>query len=281
MPVSKIPLGFAVSAALVLWIFNEKKRPNEVTTGDDNNIKLPKRSELPTTLADWRNLFDLDDPHNNKIGAKWSLLDEFFQKKYGVKLWRCISIRCQLPWSWPDDPWLPKPNGFNLLSCVNTDKRISCWPRWCPNSGAQHMARTSSGCDVVVRVITSGGSGENHLAIQRYLNQAPSILLSSNHILPMLEEMVFEDVTFGVFPKVEGNLCHVFSDTFKNSVEDALYAIMQALESGFDEVSQVFADMNKDDPEQRITAAQALDRLDRFVRERPPSSLHKAFPGFT
>ncbi|PPR02960.1 hypothetical protein CVT24_012153 [Panaeolus cyanescens] len=363
---NKIPLGLVVSAALVLWFFNEKKHPNE----------------LPTTIADWRNLFDLDDPYNNKAGAKWCLLEELFQKRYGVKQWRSNDIRSQTPW--PDDPRLPKPNGFNLLSHVETDLCISRWPRWCPNSGAQHMARTSWGCDVMVRVVTSGGVGENHREILRYLNRAPDILLSSNHVLPMLEEMVFEDISFGVFPRVEADLCDVFRDTFKNSVEDALYMIMEALEgivylhehriahqdlflenvvihwhpeslvkravgrprvwiidfedavmfpegtkvedmkvakfprpldqcgrpqppevykpepycpfkldvwqfsntlrsfeSGFDEVSQVLADMNKDDPEERITAAQALDRLGTFVREQPPSSLHKAFPGFT
>ncbi|KAF9047867.1 hypothetical protein BJ165DRAFT_1468556 [Panaeolus papilionaceus] len=64
----------------------------------------------------------------------------------------------------------------------------------------------------------------------RYLNQAPDILLSSNHILPMLTEMVFEDISFGVFPKVENALWFAFISFYSNSLEDILYMLMEALE---------------------------------------------------
>ncbi|KAF9047854.1 hypothetical protein BJ165DRAFT_1527114 [Panaeolus papilionaceus] len=46
----------------------------------------------------------------------------------------------------------------------------------------------------------------------------------------MLEEMVFEDITFGVFPRLDTNLSFAFSDFYVNSVEDALYMVMEALE---------------------------------------------------
>ncbi|PPR02958.1 hypothetical protein CVT24_012152 [Panaeolus cyanescens] len=373
-------LALAASAALILWL-KSRKTPSQESDAQALSIKLPERSELPNTIEDWRDLFDLYDELDNKIAAKWCLLDDLFRKRYGVKLWLSEHLCEQEPW--PDDSRLPKPNGFNTLSHANTDHCISRWPHWCPRNGAQHVARTSTGCDVMIRVITSGGIGERHREIQRYLNRAPDILLSTNHVLPMLEEMIFEDITFGVFPRLDATLSDVFSRFYKTSVGDALDMIMQALEgvvylhehriahqdlfmanfvvqwqpesllkraiarprvwiidfedavmfeegtkvedmkvarfprpleecgrpqppevqfgsycpfkldvwqfssdikrfkSGFVEVSQVFEDMNKEQPDERITAAQALARLDSFVREQPPSSLHQAFPSFT
>ncbi|KAF9057151.1 hypothetical protein BJ165DRAFT_1309904, partial [Panaeolus papilionaceus] len=92
-------------------------------------------------------------------------------------------------------------------------------------------ARTKSGTDVIIRVITSGGQGDSHLKLLRYLNsKKPDILLSSNHILPMISEIVFNDITFGVFPKLDTDLRFAFATIiWDNSVGDLLYMLLDAL----------------------------------------------------
>ncbi|KAF9047864.1 hypothetical protein BJ165DRAFT_1610537 [Panaeolus papilionaceus] len=46
----------------------------------------------------------------------------------------------------------------------------------------------------------------------------------------MLVEMVFEDISFWVFPKLDGTLWHVLDLFYSNSLEDILYMVMEALE---------------------------------------------------
>ncbi|KAF9047866.1 hypothetical protein BJ165DRAFT_1468550 [Panaeolus papilionaceus] len=376
MPMDIVPLIVAASTTMFLVVNHKKLLQRNPANG--NQLSIPNRSELPHTMEDWRVLFDFDKQLSNPIKAKWYLLKDYFEAQYGVLLWSnegMVSQRAPLM-----DARLPKPNGYNTLSHCNTDKCISRWPRWCPRNGAQHVARTKASCDVMVRIMSSGGTGENYRDAMRYLNQTPDILLSTNHVLPMLVEMVFEDISFGVFPKLDGTLWHAFDSSFSNSVEDILYMIMEALEGvaylhahrvahqdlfllnfvvqwqpesmiergkvrprvwiidfedsvmfaedtdradmkvakfprvlevcarplapevfkpepycpfsldvwqlaqdlkafdyGFNEVTQIFDDMSKDAPEERISADEALRRLDSFVRSQAPVVFHTPF----
>ncbi|KAH9480120.1 hypothetical protein JR316_0006717 [Psilocybe cubensis] len=85
--------------------------------------------------------------------------------------------------------------------------------------------------DVVLRVIVTSGEGQGHLQILKRLSSPPDILMSNNHILPILYEIIFQDIIILAVPKLIFNLedaCR--PDKFSNSVEDLLYMVVQAFE---------------------------------------------------
>jgi len=97
-------------------------------------------------------------------------------------------------------------------------------------SGLLHAVRGKDNKDYIVRVMTSGGEGHNHLRIVRRLSSTfPDNTLSTSHILPMVLEVQLQDITFGFFPKAQYILADVLT-TRKSTVEDAAYMILQALE---------------------------------------------------
>jgi hypothetical protein len=72
--------------------------------------------------------------------------------------------------------------------------------------------------------------GHDHLKILRRIATAPYSLFSDNHALPLVSEFQFEDVTFGLFPKVGASMEEAFGKWPKNSVGDVLDMLLQALE---------------------------------------------------
>jgi hypothetical protein len=97
-------------------------------------------------------------------------------------------------------------------------------------NGLLHAVRGKDKKDYIVRVMTSGGEGYNHLRIVRRLSSTfPDNTLSNSHILPMVLEVQFQDITFGFFPKAQYGLDDVLK-TSKSTVEDAVHMILQALE---------------------------------------------------
>lgn len=86
--------------------------------------------------------------------------------------------------------------------------------------------------DVVLRVIVASGEGGTHLQILKRLSSPPDILLSNNHILPILYEITFQDIVILAVPKLILDLSEVISPRFSNSVEDMLYMVLQAFEVG-------------------------------------------------
>ena len=91
-------------------------------------------------------------------------------------------------------------------------------------------ARTRDGLDVVIRVIVIGNEGHDHLKIIRTIATGEKSLLSTNHTLPMIMEFQFEDIVFGIFPMVGGEMLYAFGDWPNNSVGDIVDMIMQMLE---------------------------------------------------
>ena len=94
------------------------------------------------------------------------------------------------------------------------------------DSGLLHAVRGKDNKDYIVYVITSGGEGHNYLCIVRRLSSTfPDNTLSNCHILPMILEMQFEDITFGLFPKAQYVLVDVLT-TRESTVEDAVHTIL-------------------------------------------------------
>ncbi len=82
----------------------------------------------------------------------------------------------------------------------------------------------------MVRVLSAGGEGLDILNIVRLLSGSPDNLLSNNHMLPM-EEIIYQDIVFGVFPLLGDTVRNAMMPFLQNcSVEDIVLIIMQALE---------------------------------------------------
>lgn len=60
--------------------------------------------------------------------------------------------------------------------------------------------------------------------------RGPYSPVTYNHALPLLELLEFEDITFGVFPKVGGDVRQLYDYWAKNSVGDILDVLNQCLE---------------------------------------------------
>jgi len=98
------------------------------------------------------------------------------------------------------------------------------------DSSLLHAVRGKENKDYIVRVMTSGGEGHNHLHLVRRLSSTfPDNTLSNSHILPMVHEVQFKDITFGFFPKIQYPLDRVLKN-MKSTVEDAVHMILEALE---------------------------------------------------
>ena len=100
-------------------------------------------------------------------------------------------------------------------------------------NGLARPARTRDGLDVVIRVIVIGDEGHDHLKILRTIATGEKSLFSDNHTLPMFAEFQFEDIIFGIFPKVGGELLSAYGFWAKNSVGDIIEMLMQMLEVSF------------------------------------------------
>ena len=94
-------------------------------------------------------------------------------------------------------------------------------------------ARTRDGLDVIVRVIVIGNEGHDHLKILRTIATGENCLLSTNHALPMVMELQFEDIIFGIFPRVGGDMSLAFGFWPNNSVGDIIDMLLQMLEVSF------------------------------------------------
>ena len=100
-------------------------------------------------------------------------------------------------------------------------------------NGTSRPARTRDGLDVVIRVIVIGKKGHDHLKILRTIATGENSLFSNNHTLPMFAEFQFEDIIFGIFPKVGGDVLYAYDYWAKNSVGDIIEMLMQMLEVSF------------------------------------------------
>ncbi|KAG6919250.1 hypothetical protein DXG01_008046 [Tephrocybe rancida] len=102
--------------------------------------------------------------------------------------------------------------------------RFRClnWLKW--------VFRTKDGHDVVVRVITVKKEGYDHIKVLRTLATGALSFAFDNHTLPMLDEVSFEDITFGIFPRVGSGMLDAFYWA-SNSAGDIIDMIMQALEA--------------------------------------------------
>ncbi|KJA17228.1 hypothetical protein HYPSUDRAFT_70886 [Hypholoma sublateritium FD-334 SS-4] len=184
-------------------------------------FEFPARSELPTDLLSWSFLGeDQDTPTYVKC---WSKLGAVFEQ-HGFTLWNCSDEHNQ----YVSD--LPAPNNYVFIpfNHPNIARNLS---RFAVYSGLQHAARKDKH-HYVIRVMSVGADGLDELNILRFLSQPPDNLLSNNHILPMISEIVYHDIVFGVFPLLGERVQNAMLPMIhKSTIEDVVYMIMQALEA--------------------------------------------------
>lgn len=84
--------------------------------------------------------------------------------------------------------------------------------------------------DVMIRIIKIRDEDQEQLDIWRKLATSPNALRSSNHTLPMIEEVWIGHLVFGVFPFVGATMTDAWDNWPQNSVGDVLDMFIQALE---------------------------------------------------
>ena len=84
----------------------------------------------------------------------------------------------------------------------------------------------------MIRVLQIGDSGRDHVDILRKFATGPNALFNDNHSIPVIEFLEYEDLVFGVFPKVGFRMSEAYGGWAKNSVGDVLDMILQCLEVG-------------------------------------------------
>ena len=97
-------------------------------------------------------------------------------------------------------------------------------------NGLCHGATTADGHSAIVRIISIGDEGKNHLQVLRKIARGNDSLLVDNHAVPLWREVHFEDMVFGVFPFIGGCLFECYAPWIKNSVGDIVDMILQAIE---------------------------------------------------
>ncbi|KAF5316321.1 hypothetical protein D9619_006765 [Psilocybe cf. subviscida] len=180
------------------------------------------RHDLPPDYVTWSARSEGD-----QYRSLWEPLRAFFQKE-GFTLWEHDKAPGS---STLYISTLPSPNGYAFRSLT--------WPSSLPRytfehvNGRQSALRGSNNQDYVVSVLSIAGSGNRVIRILRRLSsEIPDILLSNNHILPLVKEIVLEDIVFGLFPMLSRNLqVAIEMPSPSTSLEDLLYLVMQVLEA--------------------------------------------------
>lgn len=80
-----------------------------------------------------------------------------------------------------------------------------------------------------------------HLNVLRKLATSPNALRSSNHTLPMVDEVHIGHLVFGVFPFVGAAMKVSWDDWPRNSVGDIMNMFLQALEVSTSEMIMCLA----------------------------------------
>ena len=75
-----------------------------------------------------------------------------------------------------------------------------------------------------------GSRGREHVEILQLVAQSYYGTTNTNHAIPLLDLIDFEDVTFGVFPRIGFPCRDLTSSMFMNSVGDIVDVLLQCIE---------------------------------------------------
>ncbi|RDB23418.1 Serine/threonine-protein kinase ksp1 [Hypsizygus marmoreus] len=182
------------------------------------------RRELPSNLHTWR------IPGNSTEAEEkiWRDLHDVFRDG-GLTLWphAFLSTLKTPGFTYP----ISSGFGYALPTETSDDAgHVGRLRRFDYTNPLSRAARTRDGHDVIIRVIVVGREGHEHLKILRRIASGENSLLSNNHALPMFAEFQFEDIIFGIFPKVGASIEDLYGYWARNSVGDVVDILMQMLE---------------------------------------------------
>ncbi len=83
---------------------------------------------------------------------------------------------------------------------------------------------------MVIRVLAVGSHGRSHVEILKLLSRNHYSVIDRNHAIPVLEFLDYQDVTFGIVPKIGFSMFGAYGLWAENSVGDLVDMIMQCIE---------------------------------------------------
>ncbi|KAI0672670.1 hypothetical protein C8Q78DRAFT_672709 [Trametes maxima] len=205
-------------------------RPQEARCDDTR----PIRERLPLTLSSWR-LPPAEYGGFETAGeAIWELLRPFFNER-GYTLWRREFACIFGPEGDGDSEDTGEySSGFGYATShrglgpgVGSVNDLFAFEQLNPLCMPAHKA---DGRDVVIRVLAIGSHGREHIDILKVISKGPYAFLNDNHAIPILDLPCFDNIVFGVFPKIGYRMQDAYRYWTHNSVGDVLDMILQCLE---------------------------------------------------
>ncbi|OJT14091.1 hypothetical protein TRAPUB_9367 [Trametes pubescens] len=221
----KHAVGIAVAAAcLTVVVHAYVERRNALRDSGDSCRNRLIRQKLPRDLEAWR-LLEVGEGGDADL---WGVLHDFFGER-GFTFWTSIrnsymGLSSDVDVASSGFGYAPLTRGVGPKSPHEKLYRFSY-----PHPSCQ-AAQTADGRMVIIRVLAIGESGREHVDILKDLARGPFSLVTYNHAIPLLELLHFEDITFGVFPKIGGDLRDTYGFWAENSVGDILDMLLQCLE---------------------------------------------------
>ncbi|PIL28154.1 hypothetical protein GSI_09691 [Ganoderma sinense ZZ0214-1] len=185
-------------------------------------------SQLPADLKTWRGPLGKDRDFE-PAEAIWKILRPFFAKR-GYTLW-------QHEWFFMTTASGNDAvaNGYMYASVFRDSNEMAGGIQgvlsFQYNNALTRAARASDGRDVVFRVLAIGKEGREHVDLLKKFGRGSYSLIGSNHILPLLDMIDLDGITFGVFPKVAYSCSDLYHGWAESSVGDILDMIAQCLEA--------------------------------------------------
>jgi hypothetical protein len=188
---------------------------------------------VPRTLQEWRS-------HPNKPRSLWIPLEPFLLSQ-GYTLWRGDASGILYPPT--NTPRTADGFAYTTTYTKSTDVglfgmgvSLACLCASLSNSDFRTLqnsphcpARTNDNRDVLIRIMTIGEDhGEGHRRALSRLATGHNALRGDNHVVPMLGEIVRDDMTFAIFPLLYEGFDHPWYYQFS----EVLNAVDQVLEVG-------------------------------------------------
>ncbi|KAL8278049.1 hypothetical protein RQP46_009509 [Phenoliferia psychrophenolica] len=152
----------------------------------------------PYTLKEWRH-WGKDDQHRlvREVHDLWEPLAPFFAK-HGLILFKPVPGGSQLQPNLPDPAEIRAADGYHhWVPALGAPQATTVEAHGL--TGLYHMARTTDGKDVIIRLVAIGQEGRNHIEVLRDVATPPEVARKS-HVTPLLHELEEDGRTFAVFP---------------------------------------------------------------------------------
>jgi hypothetical protein len=197
----------------------------------------------PKTLQEWRDLEPRPEGYRRGVCPRnvWTPLESFFLSQ-GYTLWQPpLSLHLKPPNDAPRTPdgfayrtiycIEPYEHHFNMIVSQTSESifasQISGLTPTDSKNNIHCPARTTDNRDVLIRLMAIGEDrGERHRTALSRVATGNNALRGNNHVVPVLQEIVHDDMIFAVFPLMADG----FDDPWFYHFSEVLDAVEQVLE---------------------------------------------------